>query len=41
LPSRAISRALVLLDHDPKALAVLEQRQVKTLGLHHADAPHL
>lgn len=29
LPSRAISSALVLLDRDPKALAVLRARQVK------------
>jgi HTH-type transcriptional regulator / antitoxin MqsA len=29
LPSRAISSALALLDHDPKALSVLKQRQVK------------
>jgi HTH-type transcriptional regulator/antitoxin MqsA len=27
LPSRAISSALALLDHDPKALAVLERRR--------------
>jgi HTH-type transcriptional regulator/antitoxin MqsA len=27
LPSRAISSALVLLDHDPDALAVLKRRQ--------------
>ena len=27
LPSRAISSALVLLDHDPEALAVLKRRQ--------------
>ena len=30
LPSRAISSALVLLDHDPKALAVLQARQAAT-----------
>jgi HTH-type transcriptional regulator/antitoxin MqsA len=30
LPSRAISSALALLDHDPKGLAVLEQRHAKT-----------
>jgi len=29
LPSRAISSALVLLDHDPEALAVLRVRQIK------------
>jgi len=27
LPSRAISSALILLDHDPKALMILRQRQ--------------
>ena len=27
LPSRAVSSALVLLDHDPKAIAVLKRRQ--------------
>ena len=41
LPSRAISSALTLLDHDPKALAVLTERQAKTPARHHADAPHL
>jgi HTH-type transcriptional regulator/antitoxin MqsA len=30
LPSRAISSALALLDHDPKTLRVLKQRQIKT-----------
>jgi len=30
LPSRAISSALMLLDHDPKALSVLKARQAKT-----------
>jgi HTH-type transcriptional regulator/antitoxin MqsA len=30
LPSRAVSSALALLDHDPKALRVLKQRQIKT-----------
>ena len=39
LPSRAISSALVLLDHDPKALAVLKGRQGKSTGLRH-NAPH-
>jgi len=34
LPSRAISSALVLLDHDPKALAVLRARQSKASALH-------
>lgn len=41
LPSRAISSALALLDHDPKALTVLEERQTKTPIRHHAEAPHL
>ena len=41
LPSRAISSALALLDHDPKALTVLEERQAKTPARHHAEAPHL
>jgi HTH-type transcriptional regulator / antitoxin MqsA len=39
LPSRAISSALVLLDHDPKALTVLEARQAKTPARHHHAAP--
>ena len=30
LPSRAISSALVLLDHDPAALAILTARQIRT-----------
>lgn len=34
LPSRAISSALILLDHDPKALPVLTRRQGKTTALH-------
>jgi HTH-type transcriptional regulator/antitoxin MqsA len=34
LPSRAISSALVLLDHDPKALTVLRGRQARAPGLH-------
>jgi HTH-type transcriptional regulator/antitoxin MqsA len=34
LPSRAISSALVLLDHDPKALAVLRARQSRASALH-------
>jgi HTH-type transcriptional regulator/antitoxin MqsA len=41
LPSRAISSALVLLDHDPKALTVLEARQAKAPARHHAAAPRL
>jgi len=32
LPSRAISSALILLDHDPKALTVLRTRQTKAHG---------
>ena len=41
LPSRAISSALVLLDHDPKALAVLKARQTATPRRvpDHAPAP--
>ena len=34
LPSRAISSALVLLDHDPKALTVLRGRHSKASALH-------
>ncbi len=34
LPSRAISSALVLLDHDPKGLTVLRGRQSKTPAMH-------
>ena len=41
LPSRAISSALVLLDHDPKALTVLEARQAKIPARPHVAAPHL
>jgi HTH-type transcriptional regulator/antitoxin MqsA len=33
LPSRAISSALVLLDHDPKAMAILQTRQGKARPL--------
>ena len=33
LPSRAISSALLLLDHDPKALTVLKRRQNKAAVL--------
>ena len=33
LPSRAISSALALLDHDPKGLIVLKTRQSKTTAL--------
>ena len=38
LPSRAISSALVLLDHDPKALTVLRGRQSKAHALHMANS---
>jgi HTH-type transcriptional regulator/antitoxin MqsA len=41
LPSRAISSALALLDHDPKALDVLKARQAKAPTRHHETAPHL
>ncbi len=34
LPSRAISSALILLDHDPNALTVLRARQSKASALH-------
>ncbi|MFH0789092.1 MAG: type II toxin-antitoxin system MqsA family antitoxin [Pseudomonadota bacterium] len=37
LPSRAISSALMLLDHDPKSLAVLKTRQSKSSFLPHED----
>ncbi len=40
LPSWAISSALALLDHDPKALKVLEARHTRTATPHHAEAPH-
>ena len=33
LPSKAISSALVLLDHDPATLAILKRRQNKTSAL--------
>ena len=39
LPSRAISSALLLLDHDPKALRVLEARQQKAHAFQHAPRP--
>jgi HTH-type transcriptional regulator / antitoxin MqsA len=39
LPSRAISSALVLLDHDPKALKVLEARFSATPARRHHAAP--
>lgn len=37
LPSRAISSALMLLDHNPKSLAVLKTRQSKSFFLPHED----
>ncbi len=37
LPSRAISSALILLDHDPKALPVLTRRQGKTTTALHGE----
>ncbi len=40
LPSRAISSALALLDHDPSGLAVLSARYVATPALAHAATPH-
>jgi HTH-type transcriptional regulator/antitoxin MqsA len=41
LPSRAISSALVLLDHDPGALAMLKARPNKAAAVsdHHAPRP--
>jgi HTH-type transcriptional regulator/antitoxin MqsA len=39
LPSRAISSALVLLDHDPKALDVLKARQTRIPARAHDYAP--
>ncbi len=40
LPSRAISSALVLLDHDPEALAVLKARHIKpSTSLHNESRP--
>lgn len=40
LPSRAISSALILLDHDPKALARLRARSPKAAASdHHAPRP--
>lgn len=38
LPSRAISSALILLDHDPKALRILETRQHRRSPAAHADS---
>ena len=39
LPSRAISSALALLDHDPKGLAVLKTRQGKPSALPQSASP--
>jgi HTH-type transcriptional regulator / antitoxin MqsA len=41
VPSRAISSALVLLDHDPKGLTVLEARHAKVSAERHHDAPQI
>jgi len=41
LPSRAISSALVLLDHDPGALATLKARPHKAPAVSDHHAPHL
>jgi len=38
LPSRAISSALILLDHNPKALSILMSRQSRTQELARAQA---
>jgi HTH-type transcriptional regulator/antitoxin MqsA len=40
LPSRAISSALTLLDHDPSGLAVLSARDGATPARSHEAAPH-
>ena len=40
LPSRAIGSALMLLDADPKALAVLTTRQTQPRSQHREIAPH-
>ena len=40
LPSRAISSALVLLEHDPKALAMLKARPKKAVAVSDHQAPH-
>lgn len=37
LPSRTISSALLLLDHDPKALAMLKARQLKPAASRHHE----
>jgi HTH-type transcriptional regulator/antitoxin MqsA len=38
LPSRAISSALALLDHDPRTLDVLRARQARAAARHHETA---
>ena len=40
LPSRAISSALALLDHDPRSLTVLEARRMKNPSRRHEAASH-
>lgn len=40
LPSRAISSVLLLLDRDPRALAVLKARQVKPSTPRHTELRH-
>jgi HTH-type transcriptional regulator/antitoxin MqsA len=40
VPSRAVSSALTLLDHDPKALSLLKERQAKVPARHAETAPH-
>jgi HTH-type transcriptional regulator/antitoxin MqsA len=39
LPSRAISSALILLDHDPKALTVLRRTQSRPVTTHNELRP--
>ncbi len=39
LPSRAISSALMLLDHDPKALTMLEAQRARAMSHHHSERP--
>jgi HTH-type transcriptional regulator/antitoxin MqsA len=41
VPSRAVSSALALLDHDPKALDVLRARRTKAPARQPAEAPHV
>jgi HTH-type transcriptional regulator/antitoxin MqsA len=40
LPSRAVTSALALLDHDPRALTVLKARHAKAPTNVHASAPY-